>query len=381
MVSAHVRFQRRSLAWMGWALPSLGGVILAVLWAFVLHGTSGRAAAAGLADLAMHRRVELWFAVVASVLLALVFGALTLLVLRLRRSEVERHVSERRLRDVTDNLPALVAYIDTDERFRLCNATFQAWLGLDPKQLLGRRVADALGEAMYAPRREPLARALAGERVEFDVETPVHGVLRSLRNTYIPDRAADGRVRGLYALSADVSALKAVERQLSALARIDALTGLPNRHALNERLAEALARAERSGDLLALMFLDVDHFKDVNDSLGHGVGDRVLQEFAERLRGSVRTTDTVARLGGDEFVIVLEGLGTDVEPLAVAQKIVAQVNRPFVVDGRTLEVTTSIGVAFHRHGNVDPSDLLARADSALYAAKTAGRNTFQLSLL
>jgi diguanylate cyclase (GGDEF)-like protein len=129
------------------------------------------------------------------------------------------------------------------------------------------------------------------------------------------------------------------------------------------------------------MFLDVDRFKDINDRLGHGMGDRVLKEFADRLRSSVRTTDTVARLAGDEFVIVLEGLGTDVEPTAVAQKIVAQMNRPFEVDGHVLLVTTSIGVAFHRHGNLDPAALLARADGALYAAKTAGRNTFQLSLL
>jgi diguanylate cyclase (GGDEF)-like protein len=129
------------------------------------------------------------------------------------------------------------------------------------------------------------------------------------------------------------------------------------------------------------MFLDVDRFKDINDRFGHGTGDRVLKEFGDRLRGSVRATDTVARLAGDEFVIVLEGLGTDVEPTAVAQKIVAQMNRPFEVDGQVLLVTTSIGVAFHRHGNLDPAALLARADVALYAAKTAGRNTFQLSLL
>jgi diguanylate cyclase (GGDEF)-like protein len=327
------------------------------------------------------RRAELGTLAAVTCVLLLAFGGLSVLVQWLRRSERKRHIADRRLREVTDNLPALVAYIDTAQCFQFCNATFQSWLHLDPAAQVGRPMAEVLGPAMYEARRAAVERALAGERVEFDVETPVNGEMRCLHNVYIPDPARDGSIRGLYALSSDVSAQKAVERQLAALARVDALTGLPNRHALNERLHEALARAERSGDLLALMFLDVDRFKDINDRFGHGTGDRVLKEFGDRLRGSVRATDTVARLAGDEFVIVLEGLGTDVEPTAVAQKIVAQMNRPFEVDGQVLLVTTSIGVAFHRHGNLDPAALLARADVALYAAKTAGRNTFQLSLL
>jgi len=340
---------------------------------------TGLAEAEVLAEHEARRRTELGIASAASMLLLGVFGALTRLVQWLRRSEVRRHIADRRLRDVTDNLPALVAYIDSEQRFQFCNATYRDWLGIEPSALIGRCVRDVISPQMYEARCGAIERALAGERVEFEVETPLKGALHALHNVYIPDRAADGRVRGLYALSADVSALKAVERQLSALARIDALTGLPNRHALNERLPEALARAERSGDLLALMFIDVDRFKAINDRLGHGVGDLVLQEFAERLRGSVRATDTVARLAGDEFVVVLEGLGTDVEPTAVAQKICAQMVRPFEVGGHVLDVTTSIGVAFHRHGRLDPSELLARADAALYAAKTSGRNTFQMS--
>jgi len=333
-----------------------------------------------LAEHLARRRTQLGIAALASVVVLLAFGALSLLVLRLRRSEIRRHIADRRLRDVTDNLPALIAYIDTAERFQFCNATYRDWLGMEPATLVGRPVAEAIGAALYAPRRKAVLRALAGERVEFDVETPIHGRTRVLHNAYIPDRAADGRIRGLYALCADVTELKAVERQLSALARSDPLTGLPNRHALNECLAAALARAERSGDLLALMFLDVDHFKRINDRLGHAGGDQVLKEFAGRLRACVRATDTVARLGGDEFVIVLEGLGSDAEPAAVAQKIVAQMHRPFAFDhGEALEVTTSIGIALHRHGRLDADELLGRADAALYGAKTAGRNTFQLS--
>lgn len=342
---------------------------------------TGLAEAEVLAGYEARRQAQLAVAAMASAVLLAVFGALSVLVQWLRRSERRRHLADRRLREVTDNLPALVAYIDTAQCFQFCNATFQSWLRLDPAAQIGRPMAEVLGPVLYEARRPAVERALAGERVEFDVETPVNGEMRCLHNVYIPDRAHDGSIRGLYALSSDVSAQKAVERQLAALARVDTLTGLPNRRALNERLHEALARAERSGDLLALMFLDVDRFKEINDRFGHATGDRVLKEFAERLRGSVRATDTVARLAGDEFVIVLEGLGTDVEPTAVAQKIVAQMNRPFEVDGQVLLVTTSIGVAFHRHGNLDPAALLARADGALYAAKTAGRNTFQLSLL
>ena len=173
------------------------------------------------------------------------------------------------------------------------------------------------------------------------------------------------------------------KRRLAELARIDPLTSLPNRLAFSESLPTALARMRRTRVALALMFLDIDHFKAINDTFGHAAGDAVLIEFARRLHGSVRTTDQVARLAGDEFVVLLEHLDSRTTAAAVAAKVVAQVSRPpFVLDGRALEVTTSIGIAFHGPDDdaaLDAPGLLARADAALYDAKATGRNTFRFA--
>lgn len=168
--------------------------------------------------------------------------------------------------------------------------------------------------------------------------------------------------------------------ELQALARVDTLTRLPNRYSFNEKLPQALARARRQGNIVALMFLDVDHFKAINDNFGHAVGDAVLVEFAQRLSSSVRITDTVARLAGDEFVIVLEGLRGEDEAQLVAHKIVAGLQRPFDLSGRAIQVSSSIGIAVHSEGVIEPAQLLARADSALYQAKAAGRNTFRTQM-
>ncbi len=309
------------------------------------------------------------------------FYVMTFDVTGVRQAERQRARSEQQLRQITDNLPVLISYIDKDQRLRFANETYRTWLGADPVKLLGMHVRDVVGPTLYEPRRPNLERALRGERVEFENEATARGVTRTTHTSYIPDLDPDGSVLGIYTLSSDVTALKEVERKLQALARYDTLTGLPNRLLFNEKLPEVLARAGRTGNALALMYLDVDRFKAINDGLGHAAGDEVLKEFARRLVTSVRTTDTVARLAGDEFAIILEGLHDHGEVKAIAQKIVNQVKLPMQVGERELAVTTSVGIAFH-----DPSQpattsalLLAQADEALYAAKGAGRSTFRVA--
>jgi diguanylate cyclase (GGDEF)-like protein/PAS domain S-box-containing protein len=296
-----------------------------------------------------------------------------------KRDEETLAANERLLRAVTDNLPVMISYIDAEQKLRFINETINTWMGVDIDAAIGRPLRAVLGEREYESRREYLERALAGERVEFDLDSDAKGVHRNMQTVYVPDVRADGSVAGVYGVSTDVSALKRVERQLQALARFDALTGLPNRHQFNERLDEALARAARTGDCLAVMFLDVDHFKSINDTLGHAMGDAVLREFGRRLQDAVRSTDCVARLAGDEFVIILEGLRGEAEPQFVARKILAQIGHVFDIDGRHLNVSTSVGIAFHRRGVISGSDLLARADKALYEAKAAGRNTYRVT--
>jgi diguanylate cyclase (GGDEF)-like protein/PAS domain S-box-containing protein len=307
------------------------------------------------------------------------FYVMTFNITALKEAELRRAESEMRLRTITDNMPALITYIDREQKITFANGTYREWLGLDPAKLVGLHIRDVAGPELYQSRRAMIERALAGERVEFEAATRKGDFDRVTHIIYVPDIGPDGATHGIFSLSLDITALKAVERKLIELARVDTLTGLPNRLAFNELLPAAIARADGTGCALALMFLDIDHFKSINDTLGHAVGDGVLAEFARRLKDGVRSTDTVARLAGDEFVIVLQNLDAREAAASVARKIVAHIHTPaFRIDGRELEVTTSIGVAFHAPSDaaVTPSELLARADAGLYAAKAAGRNTF-----
>ena len=289
-------------------------------------------------------------------------------------------LSEAKLRGVTDNLPALVSHMDTQERFTFVNSAVREWWGMEPDALLGRTMREVVGETVYPIAEVQLKRALAGERVEFDVQRPIHGEMRDVHNIYVPDVDGEGVTRGVFTLSINITELKTVERKLALLARVDPLTQLANRLAFSESLPQILARARRSGNALALMYLDIDHFKAINDTLGHAAGDEVLEEFARRLQASVRGTDMVARLAGDEFVAVLESVTETSVAADVAQKIVDQVARPlFLVGGQPLHITTSIGIVFYVPAEppTTPVELMARADAALYRAKAAGRNQFQ----
>lgn len=286
---------------------------------------------------------------------------------------------ERRLRGIADNLPVIITYINHNQCVEFANETNREWLGLAPEQILGKSMREIWGAEIYAQRQPYLERALRGERVQFQVERDALGTTRFLQNAYIPELGEDGQVLGVYMLGSDISELKAVERQLSTLARVDSLTGLANRRQFDEKLSDALARAIRSGEALALMFLDIDHFKAINDQHGHAAGDEVLKEFAKRLRQCVRGTDTVARLAGDEFVVLLEGVRHPSEPELVASKMVAQMRQPFTLNTQALQVTTSIGVAFRSGAAAGAEVLLAQADAALYAAKAAGRDTYRLA--
>lgn len=297
----------------------------------------------------------------------------------LKEAQARQARVEERLRAITDNLPVLISYIDRDERYLFMNATLKAWFDLDPAAALGRTVSEVMSPHDYAARHAHIQRCLQGEPVSFDMVSDMGPGPMDLHVEYLPDRGADGEVVGFYTMTTDVTALRNVERQLALQARSDSLTGLPNRYQFNEALPLALARCTRSGLAMAVMFLDIDHFKSINDKLGHAAGDAVLQEFACRLQRGVRSTDLAARLGGDEFVVVLEGLHSDAEAQRVARTVLVDVDRPFLIQGRSLTITTSVGIAFQATADVTAAELLALADGALYEAKKAGRNTYRLT--
>ena len=176
----------------------------------------------------------------------------------------------------------------------------------------------------------------------------------------------------------DITERKRAEEQVKHLAFHDALTGLPNRLLFNDRLSIALAQARRSGEKLVTLFLDLDRFKVINDSLGHAAGDELLRRVAERLQASVRAGDTVARLGGDEFIILLTRISSEENAGKVAAKFLQSLRNPFPVQERNIFITTSVGVSVYPNDGLDPETLIQNADVALYRAKEEGRDNYQL---
>ncbi len=175
----------------------------------------------------------------------------------------------------------------------------------------------------------------------------------------------------------DISALKESQARLQHLAHHDPLTGLPNRLLLHARMEHSLARARRTGERVAVLFLDLDRFKMVNDTFGHPAGDMLLQAVADRLRGAMREDDTVARLGGDEFVILVEGLEDPLDAAGVAEKTLEALRQPVILNDAELFTSASIGIAVGPDDGADLTVLLRNADGAMYQAKKAGRNTFK----
>ncbi|UUX94851.1 GGDEF domain-containing protein [Aquabacterium sp. J223] len=304
-----------------------------------------------------------------------VVGVMVLItdITELRQAEAEREASDKRLRTIADNLPVLIGYVDRALKLGFCNATFHDWLGQAPQALVGRRIDDPALRPLFRDGG-PARRALDGERVSYEDELPGESP-RWHRTTLVPDRHGDDEVVGFFLLSTDETTQRIAQQQLAALASFDHLTGLPNRMRFEERLAEAMERTRRSGRPMALVFLDLDRFKQVNDTFGHAAGDELLRQLAQRLQAGVRQVDTVARLAGDEFVVILEGLHSAQEAGVVAGQLVGSMRVPFELDGvGALRATVSAGVSVYARGPMTAAQLLAQADRALYAVKADGRD-------
>jgi diguanylate cyclase (GGDEF)-like protein/PAS domain S-box-containing protein len=233
------------------------------------------------------------------------------------------------------------------------------------------------------PTRSAFIEAMKGLRPAYAVEHRVRagdGTWRwILSRGRVTERDPEsGRALRMIGTNIDITERKRIEEDLQQVAKYDSLTGAANRALLDDRLRHAVARSRRTGARAAVLYLDIDRFKDINDRFGHATGDALLKGFAERLRRCVREADTVARLGGDEFVILLENLKDDRDAAMVADKILAAVRAPMAADGNDLAVTTSIGLAVGA-GEWNADGLLKRADAALYRAKQEGRDAFRVA--
>jgi diguanylate cyclase (GGDEF)-like protein/PAS domain S-box-containing protein len=290
--------------------------------------------------------------------------------------------SEAWLRRMIDAVPAMITYLDRDERYLFCNRPYLEMLAKPGGDVLGRTLSEVLGGELLATVRPHLEQVHAGSAAHYERQhRGSDGSLRDLAVTFLPHLNDDGRVAGFFSLTLDITPLKSLERRLAHMAQHDPLTGLPNRALYDDRLSQAVERNRRHHEPFALMCLDVDHFKPVNDTHGHAAGDRLLKSFAGRLRESVRAEDTVARLGGDEFAVIAQGPIAPLHAAWVAAKIVAAMRPSFDLGPVSASITTSVGVAIAQDAGATADALASAADAALYEAKAKGRDGFVVSLV
>lgn len=289
---------------------------------------------------------------------------------------------ERVLRLVTENTRDVLWTMDLQGRFTWFSPSIERLVGWSADEATAMQLDQHLSpdSAQRAQIRmgEVLGLIQTGQ-VPAETRVEVEQVCKDGRTLWLdvsvaPLRLDDGQVVGLVGVSRDMTVQRAMRERIGHLAHYDSLTDLPNRVLLDDRVQGALQRLQRQGGELALIFLDLDRFKPVNDAYGHTVGDELLQKVAERIRQQVRATDTVSRVGGDEFVVLLEQVSGVREAVAVAEKIRHALAEPFVWDGRTVRVAATMGVALAPHHGKTSAELTRKADTAMYAAKAGGRN-------
>lgn len=272
----------------------------------------------------------------------------------------------------------VILAVDGAGRIELANASAVALTGRDQTHLVGARVADLVGPLHAERTAEATSQALAGIDVS-GIETTLVRPDGSAATVVLSHRPLfEGeRVTGVVVTAHDVTARKQLEDELVHQAFHDPLTGLANRALLRDRIQHALSRRASADETMAVLILDLDGFKDVNDSLGHAAGDLLLGAVADRLRESLRSADTIARLGGDEFAVLLDRVATREEAEEVVQRLLDDLQRPIVLAERPIVIGASVGIAFDQ-GAADVDALLRNADVAMYRAKARGKGRYAI---
>lgn len=300
----------------------------------------------------------------------------------IERSQIEQKLteSELQLRAIIETEPECVKLLAQDGTVLQMNRA-----GLDmldatvPEQIIGKSVVDLIAPEFRKSIIDLNRRVFAGKsgKLEFEVVT-LKGATRWLESNAVPMRNAKSEIIALLAVTRDITERKRAEERIHQLAYFDALTNLPNRRMLLDRLNQALVAAKRHQRSMAVLFLDLDNFKQINDSLGHDAGDELLKKVADRLVVCARESDTVSRQSGDEFIIVLSEIAQAADAAAVAEKILNSMSEPVLLGKQTLSITTSIGIAIFPTGGVElASELMKQADMAMYAAKAEGKNQYR----
>lgn len=298
------------------------------------------------------------------------------------RKVAERRLleSEASLRAILDNVPYLIWLKDVAGCFVAVNKSFFNSTGQTRMEdVLGKTDLDLWPEALAKKYRADDAEVMSTHRQKLTEEMSLDkGEVRWVETFKAPIMDVNGHLLGTTGFAQDITERKNAEEKIRHLAHYDALTDLPNRTLFSDRLKQAIAIAKRDGKEMALMFIDLDKFKPINDELGHHVGDLLLAEAAKRMQACVRESDTVARIGGDEFVVLLPIVESEQNAFLVAEKIRHALNQPFMLLGQSLNISSSTGIAIYPEHGSDETQLIKSADSAMYHAKESGRNRVSL---
>jgi diguanylate cyclase (GGDEF)-like protein/PAS domain S-box-containing protein len=300
-------------------------------------------------------------------------------VTRYKETERALEASEARFRVLTESSIDLISVTDEAGVLRYQSAALRHLLGFDPADTVGKTVMDLVHrddvEHVRAAFRRIVESRHLTEPVEFRLRHR-NGSWRTFESLGT-NCLANPHIKGIVWNSRDITDRKVIQQRIQHLAYHDNLTGLPNRGLLQDRLARAIARAERSGRKVAVLFIDLDNFKNVNDTLGHDVGDELLRQVSRRLTECVRLEDTIARQGGDEFIVLLDQLEDGRNASIVAQKILNSLRHPLSLAGADQHVSGSVGIAVYPEDGRDAQTLMKNADTAMFHGKSLGKNTYQ----
>lgn len=300
---------------------------------------------------------------------------------KLSQSEIRRY--EHKLHAIFDTTNIFLVLLDTDGHVLEINAAALKVSGFRREEVLHKPIWDTVWRTEDRVQQHRIRKVLIDARqgISSQMDTQhldARGKLRFCDCRFQPIESESEITEYVLVEGLDVTDLKTSQQQLKHLAFYDPLTNLPNRTLLSERMTEALRHSRQSGQLLSIGYLDLDHFKPVNDNLGHEVGDQLLIDVASRLQNASRQHDTIARLGGDEFVLLMPNMNNQQQAEDVIQRMLEQIAAPYTVRGHTITISASIGLTLFPNDDCDPDMLLRHADQAMYHAKQLGRNRYYL---